>query len=180
MPINSAAIKAECTARLPEASQSPLVLKQAVRKPLEAVLRYLETHPRPPKPEPVRGTSSVLCSLTPAKAAPVINNGSPTILGKRSYEQHNGVDGNMKKRLLMPSRGKAQGSRLRPARQHAVCAVLPVLAPAGGPGHAWGRPHGQAGHFGCPGLRTWPFLAPCHVGLCLLPALAPPLPTLVL
>ncbi|XP_040830901.1 metastasis-associated protein MTA1 isoform X7 [Ochotona curzoniae] len=93
MPINSAAIKAECTARLPEASQSPLVLKQAVRKPLEAVLRYLETHPRPPKPEPVRGTSSVLCSLTPAKAAPVINNGSPTILGKRSYEQHNGVDG---------------------------------------------------------------------------------------
>ncbi|XP_035575450.1 metastasis-associated protein MTA1 isoform X4 [Canis lupus familiaris] len=41
MPINSAAIKAECTARLPEASQSPLVLKQAVRKPLEAVLRYL-------------------------------------------------------------------------------------------------------------------------------------------
>lgn len=154
----------------------------------------------------------MLCSLTPAKAAPVINNGSPTILGKRSYEQHNGVDGeweqcwlarakarrstgpdtvfsplcplalpgNMKKRLLMPSRGKAQGSRLRPARQHAVCAVLPVLAPAGGPGHAWGRPHGQAGHFGCPGLRTWPFLAPCHVGLCLLPALAPPLPTLVL
>lgn len=29
------------TARLPEASQSPLVLKQVVRKPLEAVLRYL-------------------------------------------------------------------------------------------------------------------------------------------
>ena len=27
------------TARLPEASQSPLVLKQAVRKPLDAVLR---------------------------------------------------------------------------------------------------------------------------------------------
>lgn len=47
MPINSAAIKAECTARLPEASQSPLVLKQATRKPLEAVLRFLETHPAP-------------------------------------------------------------------------------------------------------------------------------------
>ncbi|EHH28226.1 hypothetical protein EGK_18616 [Macaca mulatta] len=105
LPINSAAIKAECTARLPEASQSPLVLKQAVRKPLEAVLRYLgrgdllclsflaETHPRPPKPDPVKSVSSVLSSLTPAKAAPVINNGSPTILGKRSYEQHNGVDG---------------------------------------------------------------------------------------
>uniref|UniRef100_A0A8C0D5E1 Metastasis associated 1 n=1 Tax=Balaenoptera musculus TaxID=9771 RepID=A0A8C0D5E1_BALMU len=41
MPINSAAIKAECTARLPGASQSPLVLKQAARKPLEAVLRHL-------------------------------------------------------------------------------------------------------------------------------------------
>ncbi|XP_064231348.1 metastasis-associated protein MTA1 isoform X2 [Aotus nancymaae] len=93
LPINSAAIKAECTARLPEASQSPLVLKQAVRKPLEAVLRYLETHPRPPKPDPVKSVSSVLSSLTPAKATPVINNGSPTILGKRSYEQHNGVDG---------------------------------------------------------------------------------------
>lgn len=91
MPINSAAIKAECecrppgpspglcrcrrgspvwwgegppgcwprlplrvrapptgTARLPEASQSPLVLKQAVRKPLEAVLRYLG-EPVPPQ-----------------------------------------------------------------------------------------------------------------------------------
>ncbi|XP_014396058.1 PREDICTED: metastasis-associated protein MTA1 [Myotis brandtii] len=47
LPINSAAIKAECTARLPEASQSPLVLKQAVRKPLEAVLRYLGEPPLP-------------------------------------------------------------------------------------------------------------------------------------
>ncbi|XP_012520512.1 PREDICTED: metastasis-associated protein MTA1-like, partial [Propithecus coquereli] len=40
-PINSAAIKAECTARLPGASQSPLVPRQAARKPLDAVLRYL-------------------------------------------------------------------------------------------------------------------------------------------
>ncbi|XP_051052667.1 metastasis-associated protein MTA1 isoform X5 [Phodopus roborovskii] len=113
MPINSAAIKAECTARLPEASQSPLVLKQVVRKPLEAVLRYLESHPRPPKPDPVKSSSSVLSSLTPAKSAPVINNGSPTILGKRSYEQHNGVDGNMKKRLLMPSRGLTNHGQTR-------------------------------------------------------------------
>ncbi|XP_036286226.2 metastasis-associated protein MTA1 isoform X1 [Pipistrellus kuhlii] len=109
LPINSAAIKAECTARLPEASQSPLVLKQAVRKPLEAVLRYLETHPRPPKPDPGKSVSGVLGGLTPARSAPVINNGSPTILGKRSYEQHNGVDGTMKKRLLMPSRGTYLG-----------------------------------------------------------------------
>ncbi|KAK2495682.1 hypothetical protein MC885_014536 [Smutsia gigantea] len=101
------------TARLPEASQSPLVLKQAVRKPLEAVLRYLETHPRPPKPDPVKNVSGVLSGLTPAKSAPVINHGSPTILGKRSYEQHNGVDGNTKKRLLMPSRGLANHGQTR-------------------------------------------------------------------
>lgn len=52
-----------------------------------------ETHPRPPKPDPVKSVSGVLSGLTPARSAPVINNGSPTILGKRSYEQHNGVDG---------------------------------------------------------------------------------------
>lgn len=57
------------------------------------VLLPTETHPRPPKPDPVKGASGVLSGLTPAKSAPVINNGSPTILGKRSYEQHNGVDG---------------------------------------------------------------------------------------
>ncbi|XP_029454678.1 metastasis-associated protein MTA1 isoform X4 [Rhinatrema bivittatum] len=105
MPINSAAIKAECTTRLPEAAKSPLILKQVVRKPLEAVLRYLETHPCPPKPDPGKSTPISINNLTPAKSSPVINNGSPTILGKRSYEQHNGMDGNMKKRLLMPSRG---------------------------------------------------------------------------
>ena len=41
----------------------------------------------------MKSSSSALSSLTPAKSAPVINSGSPTILGKRSYEQHNGVDG---------------------------------------------------------------------------------------
>ncbi|XP_037687588.1 metastasis-associated protein MTA1 isoform X3 [Choloepus didactylus] len=129
LPINSAAIKAECTARLPEASQSPLVLKQVARKPLEAVLRYLEAHPRPPKPEPVKSAASVLSSLTPAKAAPVINNGSPTILGKRSYEQHNGVDGSVKKRLLMPSRGKAGAARAVGRPGPSLCACL---SPRGG------------------------------------------------
>lgn len=41
------------TARLPEASENPLLLKQVVRKPLEAVLRYLgikQTKPSPAKP----------------------------------------------------------------------------------------------------------------------------------
>lgn len=103
MPINSAAIKAECTTRLPEASKTPLMLKQIVRKPLEQVLRYIEAHPCTPKPDSIKNIStSINNSLTPSKSSPVINNGSPTILGKRSYEQHNG---NMKKRLLMPSRG---------------------------------------------------------------------------
>uniref|UniRef100_A0A2K5MLN4 Metastasis associated 1 n=1 Tax=Cercocebus atys TaxID=9531 RepID=A0A2K5MLN4_CERAT len=93
LPINSAAIKAEC-----ESSQRPLTLF------LQALcLSFLaETHPRPPKPDPVKSVSSVLSSLTPAKAAPVINNGSPTILGKRSYEQHNGVDGEWPPRPVNP------------------------------------------------------------------------------
>ncbi|XP_043930103.1 metastasis-associated protein MTA1 isoform X4 [Protopterus annectens] len=105
MPINSAAIKVECTARLPEAAKTPLILKKVIRKPLEAVVRYIETHPLPPKPEIAKWVNSSINNRTPAKIPPVINSGSPTILGKRSYEQHNGIDGNMKKRLLMPSRG---------------------------------------------------------------------------
>ncbi|XP_048371586.1 LOW QUALITY PROTEIN: metastasis-associated protein MTA1-like [Sphaerodactylus townsendi] len=105
MPINSAAIKAECTARLPEAPENPLLLKPVVRKPLEAVLRYLEFHPCPLKPDPTKRLSGSLNSVPCSKFSPVINNGSPTILGKRSYEQHNGMDGKMKKRLLMPSKG---------------------------------------------------------------------------
>ncbi|KAL8194443.1 UNVERIFIED_CONTAM: Metastasis-associated protein mta1 [Gekko kuhli] len=104
MPINSAAIKAECSARLPEATENPLLLKQVVRKPLEAVLRYLEFHPCPLKPDPTKRLSGSLNSVPCSKFSPVINNGSPTILGKRSYEQHNGMDGTMKKRLLMPSK----------------------------------------------------------------------------
>nr|UAT11588.1 metastasis associated protein 1 [Cynops orientalis] len=113
IPINTAAIKAECTTRLPEAAKSPLILKQIVRKPLETVLRYIETHPCPPKPDPAKSLSSNINSLTPAKSASVINSGSPTILGKRSYDQHNGMDGNMKKRLLMPSRGMPNHGQTR-------------------------------------------------------------------
>lgn len=47
------------TARLPEASENPLLLKQVVRKPLEAVLRYLgikQTKPSPAKPPKHRNT----------------------------------------------------------------------------------------------------------------------------
>lgn len=53
-----------------------------------------EAHPRPAKPDPpIRGASISTGSLTPIKSSPILNNGSPTILGKRTYEQHNGLDG---------------------------------------------------------------------------------------
>lgn len=53
-----------------------------------------EAHPSTPKLDSIKNLSmSISNTLTPAKSSPVINNGSPTILGKRSYEQHNGMDG---------------------------------------------------------------------------------------
>nr|XP_057912316.1 metastasis-associated protein MTA1 isoform X2 [Doryrhamphus excisus] len=101
LPVNTAAIKAECALRLPDKNPSkPLPLKPAERKPLESVVRYLEAHPRPVKAEPpTRGGSISMGSLTPIKSTPILNNGSPTILGKRSYEQHNGLDGTKSKAL---------------------------------------------------------------------------------
>ncbi|XP_041122286.1 metastasis-associated protein MTA1-like isoform X4 [Polyodon spathula] len=90
--VNSAAIKAEFTTRLSEIPENPLTVKQTVRKPLESVVRYLEAHPSP-KPDPPRSAIISMGSLTPIKSSPILNNGSPTILGKRSYEQHNGMDG---------------------------------------------------------------------------------------
>ncbi|RVE57514.1 hypothetical protein OJAV_G00216860 [Oryzias javanicus] len=97
LPVNTASIKAECALRLPDRPKKPAPLKPVQRKPLESVVRYLEAHPRPPKPDPpVRGPSISTGSLTPIKSSPILNNGSPTILGKRSYEQHNGLDGKSK------------------------------------------------------------------------------------
>ncbi|XP_068194541.1 metastasis-associated protein MTA1 isoform X1 [Antennarius striatus] len=93
LPVNAAAIKAECALRLPDGPHKPSPLKPVERKPLESVVRYLEAHPRPAKPDPpVRGGSISTGSLTPIKSSPILNNGSPTILGKRTYEQHNGLD----------------------------------------------------------------------------------------
>uniref|UniRef100_A0A669PHV9 Metastasis associated 1 n=1 Tax=Phasianus colchicus TaxID=9054 RepID=A0A669PHV9_PHACC len=67
LPINSAAIKAECTARLPEASENPLLLKQVVRKPLEAVLRYLgiktNQQQKPKKQRALQANSAVCFSI---------------------------------------------------------------------------------------------------------------------
>ncbi|KAG9340539.1 hypothetical protein JZ751_021360 [Albula glossodonta] len=109
-PINISAIKAECedaglsTVR-PEATRQMVKMKPIARKPLEMIVKYLELHPYV-KPEISKAPSSLASSqaggASSAKVIPVINHGSTTILGKRSYEQHNG---NMKKRLLMPLRG---------------------------------------------------------------------------
>uniref|UniRef100_A0A8C2Z882 Metastasis associated 1 n=1 Tax=Cyclopterus lumpus TaxID=8103 RepID=A0A8C2Z882_CYCLU len=102
LPVNTAAIKAECALRSPEGPKKPSPLKPVERKPLESVVRYLEAHPRPAKPGPLpRGASISSASLTPIKSSPILNNGSPTILGKRSYEQHNGLDGS-KSKILAP------------------------------------------------------------------------------
>uniref|UniRef100_A0A8C7SCF0 Metastasis associated 1 n=1 Tax=Oncorhynchus mykiss TaxID=8022 RepID=A0A8C7SCF0_ONCMY len=94
LPLNTAQIKQECVLRLPDEPKKPLPLKPVERKPLESVVRYLEAHPCPPKHDPPRGQTVTTGSLTPIKSTPnILNNGSPTILGKRTYEQHNGIDG---------------------------------------------------------------------------------------
>uniref|UniRef100_A0A673ZFN6 Metastasis associated 1 n=1 Tax=Salmo trutta TaxID=8032 RepID=A0A673ZFN6_SALTR len=93
LPLNTAQIKQECALRLPDEPKKPLPLKPVDRKPLESVVRYLEAHPCPPKPDLPRGQTVTTGSLTPIKSTPnILNNGSPTILGKRTYEQHNGMD----------------------------------------------------------------------------------------
>uniref|UniRef100_A0A8C7MDS2 Metastasis associated 1 n=1 Tax=Oncorhynchus kisutch TaxID=8019 RepID=A0A8C7MDS2_ONCKI len=46
-----------------------------------------------PQP-PTSSSPPKIKALTPIKSTPnILNNGSPTILGKRTYEQHNGIDG---------------------------------------------------------------------------------------
>ncbi|KAJ8340953.1 hypothetical protein SKAU_G00332440 [Synaphobranchus kaupii] len=85
--------------RLPEMPKNPVPSKQSVRKPLESVVRYLEAHPCPLKVDPPRSATISTASLTPIKSSPILNNGSPTILGKRTYEQHNGLDGTKPKAL---------------------------------------------------------------------------------
>ncbi|CAL8298898.1 unnamed protein product [Arctogadus glacialis] len=102
LPVNTAAVKSECAVRLPDKPKDAVAAsaKRPERKPLEDVVRYLEAHPRPAaKPGPPRGGSISSASRTPIKSSPILNNGSPTILGKRSYEQHNGMDGGKSKGL---------------------------------------------------------------------------------
>uniref|UniRef100_A0AAV2JGE1 Metastasis associated 1 n=1 Tax=Knipowitschia caucasica TaxID=637954 RepID=A0AAV2JGE1_KNICA len=63
-PVNSASIKAECALRLPEKLKKPS-LKPVERKPLESVVRYLESHPRPVR-EPPRSASSSTMAPPPS------------------------------------------------------------------------------------------------------------------
>ncbi|KAJ8414615.1 hypothetical protein AAFF_G00038170 [Aldrovandia affinis] len=118
--IDSAAIKAECedaglSAARPEAMRQ-VKMKPIARKPLEIIVKHLELHPyvKPETTKAPAGLSLQGGGASVAKVAPVINHGSTTILGKRSYEQHNGVEGNVKKRLLMPLRGFPNHSQVRP------------------------------------------------------------------
>uniref|UniRef100_UPI00398E3AA0 metastasis-associated protein MTA3-like n=1 Tax=Pristiophorus japonicus TaxID=55135 RepID=UPI00398E3AA0 len=106
VPINCAAIKAECTTRFPEAVKRPLNIKAPLRKPLTSVIKYLEVHPAI-KPKVFRTMPSLTSgnsSQSPKRLFAIQNHGSPPIVGKRSYSQHNGVDGSVKKRLLMSYR----------------------------------------------------------------------------
>ncbi|MGH0129981.1 UNVERIFIED_CONTAM: hypothetical protein FKN15_025842 [Acipenser sinensis] len=93
--VNSAEIKAQCSATLPDEAKQLVKMRPMVRKPLETIVKYMELHPYI-KPEPVKSTMSLIPhkrSASVAKVVPVINYGSTTILGKRSYEQHNGAEG---------------------------------------------------------------------------------------
>ncbi|XP_038668792.1 metastasis-associated protein MTA3 isoform X8 [Scyliorhinus canicula] len=106
VPINCAAIKAECTMRFPEAMKRPLSIKAPLRKPLTSVIKYLEVHPAV-KPKVLRRVPSLVSgnsSQSPKRLFTIQNHGSPTILGKQIYSQHNGVDGSVRKRLLMSYR----------------------------------------------------------------------------
>uniref|UniRef100_A0AAR2LSA0 Metastasis associated 1 n=1 Tax=Pygocentrus nattereri TaxID=42514 RepID=A0AAR2LSA0_PYGNA len=84
IPVNTAAIKAECEWAITTDLLTVCILPSS---------KIVQAHPCPPKPEPPRGASISTGSLTPIKSSPILNNGSPTILGKRTYEQHNGLDG---------------------------------------------------------------------------------------
>uniref|UniRef100_A0A8C4Q708 Metastasis associated 1 family member 3 n=1 Tax=Eptatretus burgeri TaxID=7764 RepID=A0A8C4Q708_EPTBU len=91
LPINSTAIKAECTLRQLSGVKLPLKLKPRERKNLESVVKYLEAHPCPRRSVPKTGPA-IVATAPSTKIRSVLTHGSPTILGKRSYEQHNGMD----------------------------------------------------------------------------------------
>ncbi|XP_059261523.1 metastasis-associated protein MTA3 isoform X2 [Mustela nigripes] len=90
VPINYAAIRAEYADRHAELSGSPLKSK-STRKPLACIIGYLEIHPSK-KPNVIRTTPSLQTPTTKRMLANP-NHTSLSILGKRNYSHHNGLDG---------------------------------------------------------------------------------------
>uniref|UniRef100_UPI00358F3263 metastasis-associated protein MTA1-like isoform X2 n=1 Tax=Myxine glutinosa TaxID=7769 RepID=UPI00358F3263 len=94
LPERPSAETAWSTARLLEASKHPLKVKPVTRKPLEAVVKYLEANPCPNPKRPLPGlTARAVSGITPTKLSSVLNHSSPPILGKRGYDQQNGTEG---------------------------------------------------------------------------------------
>ncbi|XP_027309931.1 metastasis-associated protein MTA3 isoform X2 [Anas acuta] len=89
VPINCAAIKAEYADRHCEIAGNPLKIK-STRKPLSCIIGYLEIHPAV-KPNVIRSTSSLQSPSAKRLLAPS-NHSSLSILGKRNYSHHNGLD----------------------------------------------------------------------------------------
>ncbi|XP_040849090.1 metastasis-associated protein MTA3 isoform X1 [Ochotona curzoniae] len=88
--INYAAIRAEYADRHAELSGSPLKSK-STRKPLACIIGYLEIHPAK-KPNVIRSAPS-LQTTTTKRMLTTPNHTSLSILGKRNYTHHNGLDG---------------------------------------------------------------------------------------
>ncbi|CAH6778043.1 Mta3 [Phodopus roborovskii] len=88
--INYAAIRAEYADRHAELSGSPLKSK-STRKPLSCIIGYLEIHPAK-KPNVIRSPPS-LQTPTTKRMLTTPNHTSLSILGKRNYSHHNGLDG---------------------------------------------------------------------------------------
>lgn len=88
--INYAAIRAEYADRHAELSGSPLKSK-STRKPLSCIIGYLEIHPAK-KPNVIRSPPSLQTPATKRMLA-TPNHTSLSILGKRNYSHHNGLDG---------------------------------------------------------------------------------------
>ncbi|MBZ3873889.1 Echinoderm microtubule-associated protein-like 4 [Sciurus carolinensis] len=90
--INYAAIRAEYADRHAELSGSPLKSK-STRKPLACIIGYLEIHPAK-KPNVIRSTPSLQTPST-KRMLTTPNHTSLSILGKRNYSHHNGLDGTL-------------------------------------------------------------------------------------
>ncbi|KAL0621082.1 LOW QUALITY PROTEIN: Metastasis-associated protein MTA3 [Plecturocebus cupreus] len=87
--INYAAIRAEYADRHVELSGSPLKSK-STRKPLACIIGYLEIHPAK-KSNVIRSTPSLQTPAT-KRMLTTPNHTSLSILGKRNYSHHNGLD----------------------------------------------------------------------------------------